>query len=60
MLDVKLENCAGIDMGKKFLAVCVLTGPADRKAGGDKMHRSGHGKHGARIGNPCSTFWKER
>ena len=68
MLDVKLENCAGIDVGKKFLAVCVLTGPADRKpaaevrrfgtsvkeleklrawgAGGDKMHRSGHGKHG--------------
>ena len=31
MLDVKVENCAGIDVGKKFLAVCVLTGPADRK-----------------------------
>ena len=31
MLDVKVENCAGIDVGKKFLAVCVLSGPADRK-----------------------------
>jgi len=31
MLEVKVENCAGIDVGKKFLAVCVLAGPADRK-----------------------------
>src|SRR5881628_3195532 len=31
MLEVKVENCAGIDAGKKFLAVCVLTGPVDRK-----------------------------
>src|SRR5215467_4563201 len=31
MLEVKVENCAGIDVGKKFLAVCMLTGPADRK-----------------------------
>ena len=31
MLEVKVENCAGIDVGKKSLAVCVLTGPADRK-----------------------------
>jgi transposase len=31
MLDVKVENCAGIDVGKKFLVVCVLIGPADRK-----------------------------
>ena len=31
MLEVKVENCAGIDVGKKFLAVCVLSGPVDRK-----------------------------
>jgi transposase len=31
MLEVKVDNCAGIDVGKKFLAVCVLVGPADRK-----------------------------
>ena len=31
MLEVKVENCAGIDVGKKFLAVCVSTGPVDRK-----------------------------
>src|SRR6266446_70030 len=31
MLEVKVEKCAGIDVGKKFLAVCVLIGPASRK-----------------------------
>lgn len=31
MLEVKVERCAGIDVGKKFLAVCVMTGPANRK-----------------------------
>ena len=31
MLEVKAERCAGIDVGKKFLAVCVLIGPANRK-----------------------------
>ena len=31
MLEVKVENCAGIDVGKKFLAVCVLSGSVDRK-----------------------------
>ena len=31
MLEVKVENCAGIDVGKRFLAVCVLNGPVDRK-----------------------------
>ena len=35
MLDVKVENCVGIDVGKKFLAVCVLMGPADRKPVGE-------------------------
>jgi hypothetical protein len=24
MLEVKVERCAGIDVGKKFLAVCVM------------------------------------
>jgi len=37
MLDVKVENCAGIDVGKKFLAVCVLKGPADRKPAEELM-----------------------
>jgi len=31
MLEVKVEQCAGIDVGKKFIDVCVLTGPANRK-----------------------------
>jgi hypothetical protein len=24
MLEVKVERCAGIDVGKKFLEVCIL------------------------------------
>src|SRR5579871_6426430 len=31
MLDVKVERCAGIDVGKKFVDVCILIGPAQRK-----------------------------
>jgi transposase len=31
MLEVKAERCAGIDVGKKFLAVCVMMGPANQK-----------------------------
>jgi hypothetical protein len=41
MLEVKVENCAGIDVGKKFLAVCVLTGPADRKPVAEVLSRPG-------------------
>lgn len=29
MICAAIERCAGIDVGKKFLAVCVLTGPLD-------------------------------
>jgi len=28
MISAVIERCAGIDVGKKFLAVCVMTGPA--------------------------------
>jgi len=31
MLEVKVERCAGIDVGKKWIDVCVLMGPANRK-----------------------------
>jgi transposase len=31
MLEVKIERCAGIDVGKRFLEVCVLIGPVDQK-----------------------------
>src|SRR2546425_9284124 len=31
MLQVKVERCAGIDVHKKFLAVCVMIGLADQK-----------------------------
>ncbi len=29
MINAVLERCAGIDIGKKFLVACVMTGPAD-------------------------------
>src|SRR5438094_10514599 len=35
MLEVKVEKCAGIDVGKKFLAVCVLIGLANQKPVGE-------------------------
>lgn len=31
MLEVKVERCAGIDVAKKFLAVCVMIGRVDQK-----------------------------
>src|SRR5437870_9253155 len=31
MLEVKVERCAGIDVGKKFIEVCVLIGPVNQK-----------------------------
>ena len=31
MLEVKVERCAGIDVGKKILAVCVMIGLAHQK-----------------------------
>src|SRR5690242_15177246 len=32
MIQAVLECCAGIDVGKKFVMVCVMTGPADGAA----------------------------
>jgi transposase len=32
MIPAIIERCAGIDVGKKFLAVCVMTGPASGEA----------------------------
>jgi transposase len=32
MIPAVIERCAGIDVGKKFLAVCVMTGPAKEDA----------------------------
>src|ERR1700740_1490143 len=29
MISAVIERCAGIDVGKKCIAVCVMTGPAD-------------------------------
>ena len=35
MLEVQVERGAGIDIAKKFVVVCVLTGPADQKPVGE-------------------------
>ena len=32
MITAVMERCAGIDVGKKSLSVCVMVGPADREA----------------------------
>ena len=43
MLEVKVEQCAGIDVGKKIIEVCVLIGPANRKpaGGGSAIRKQG-------------------
>src|SRR5689334_20510532 len=35
MLEVKVERCAGIDVHKKFVMVCVLIGLAHQKPAGE-------------------------
>jgi transposase len=35
MISAIIERCAGIDVGKKFLVVCVMTGPANEEATGE-------------------------
>ena len=32
MIDAVIERCAGIDVGKQVIVVCVMTGPADGEA----------------------------
>jgi len=32
MIAAIIERCAGIDVGKKFVAICIMTGPADGEA----------------------------
>ena len=32
MIKAVLERCAGIDVGKKSMVVCIMTGPADGEA----------------------------
>jgi len=32
MIAAVIERCAGIDVGEKFIAVCVMTGPANGEA----------------------------
>src|SRR2546430_17616560 len=60
MLEVKVENCAGIDVGKKFLAVCVLTGPADRKPAQEVRRFGTSGKELERLGAwLMEEKWKE-
>ena len=34
MIPAVVERCAGIDVGKKTLAVCVMTGGSQRRAAG--------------------------
>ena len=40
MLEVKVERCAGIDVGKKFIDVCILIGPV-HKTPAEEVRRFG-------------------
>jgi hypothetical protein len=54
MLEVKVERCAGIDVAKKFVMVCVSTirhyrcgiRRAEGVVVGERLHRSGNGENG--------------
>jgi len=35
MIEAVIERCAGIDVGKKFVVVCVMTGPLDEEPGAE-------------------------
>ena len=38
MICAAIERCAGIDVGKKVLAVCMMTGPLDGGARVERRH----------------------
>ena len=38
MIDAEIERCAGIDVGKTFLAVCVMTGPLQEEPHTEQRH----------------------
>ncbi len=38
MICAAIERCAGIDVGKKVLAVCMMTGPLDGEARVERRH----------------------
>ena len=44
MIPAVIERCAGIDIGKKFLAVCVMTGPANQE-GKTEVRKFGTVRH---------------
>src|SRR5881397_3202619 len=56
MLEVKVERCAGIDVHKKFLAVCVMIGLADQKpATADAFGMSGQAMLEALLENKLNA-----
>ena len=46
MISAAIERCAGIDVGKKFLAVCIMTGGLDGEA---RVERRRFGTHMAEL-----------
>jgi hypothetical protein len=53
MIAAVIERCAGIDVGKKLIAVCVMTGPASGEAqSGAKRPDVCHGIR--QLLTPCS------
>ena len=50
MISASIERCAGIDVGKKFLAVCVMVGPLE----GEPQSRSGSSVPSERNWKDCA------
>ena len=51
MIAAGMERCAGMDVGKKFIAVCVMSGPAQGKPGSKPQLRN----HGGRTETGASV-----
>jgi hypothetical protein len=47
VISAAIERCAGIDVGKKFLAVCILVGPLE---GEPRMEKRRYGTTHRRVG----------
>ncbi len=56
MIPAVIERCAGIDVGKKFLAVCVMTGSAQEEAQAE-VRKFGTVRH---DWNPCESGCSRR
>ena len=57
MICAAIERCAGIDVGKKFLAVCLMVGPLEGEPRVENRVEKRH--YGTTVANwnSCESGW---